>query len=37
MPATGAVLILLGLWIVLRTIAGRPQGLADQLLSLGSR
>lgn len=36
MPATGAVLILLGLWLVLRTIAGRP-GLADQLLALGGR
>jgi len=35
MPATGLVLILLGLFLVLRTVAGRPNKLADQLLSLG--
>jgi len=35
MPATGLVLILLGLFVLLRTIAGRPKKLADQLIALG--
>ena len=31
-PAAGAVLVILGIWLLLRTVAG---GLVDRILGLG--